>query len=253
MQLTITPRNRHASNCLLLVGGSGDDAAKFQPLADLLSAQLPEHLICTFSLSQQSQEGTSLLDLQAAELTEVMAELVHAHRFISYDIFATSMGAYAAIKLLLTPAYSPLFSRVILLDPADYYLSDTFSDPNSEITWSGYQAYAPAKPVISSQLSHYQGRAVIDVVHLTVRNHGPQGYVHSDHTKRGEDTPDAYPRLSTQMVKQFYHQVPAQNRGQYIELNHVPHGFFRDGNLASNLHKVSTLLARLLLINPKTD
>lgn len=229
-----------------MVGGSGDTANKIQPLADLLSEKLPNHTICSFSLSQGSEEGTSVLDSQSQQLVEVIAELSSSHRFASYDLFCTSMGAYPAVKLLLDPQFSRLIRRAIFFDPADYYLSANFSDPDKEFAWSGSQDYSPIEPVISDELTKYRGEATIDVVHLTIRNYSSGGYVHDDYGKRGEDTPSAYPRLNTSMVKRFYDSTPAQNRGKYLEVNNLPHAISRDGKVSENLSKVSDLVQELL-------
>lgn len=250
MEIQLTPSNtKGKTKCLLLIGGTGDTIEKFQPLGEHLEQLLPDHAICTFSLSQRSEEGTSLLDVQEDELSEIISQLTAEHSFSEYDLFATSMGAYAAVKVLMHPEYRKVIRRVVFFDPADYYISDTFSDPDKEITWSGYQQYSPNRPVISSELSNYQGSARVDVVHLTVRNHGPNGYQESDFAKRGIDSPGCFPRLNTAMVKKFYENTPVGNRGEYREVGNLPHGFFRDGNIKANLQKVARITAELVRRN----
>jgi hypothetical protein len=223
---------------LLLVGGSGDTAEIFRPLVEKLSLKLPEHEIATFSLSSGVGDGENLLEAQTGELTEVMRQLIDAGRFMKYDIFCTSMGAFPTIKLLIDPDLNNQIRKVVFFDPADYYLSASFSKAEGEITWSGSKRYLPEEPVISGELNKYKGEAVIDVVHLTLRNWSSDGYLDKEYRDRGRDYPGAFPRLSTDMVKSFYEMAPKKNRGKYVEVGGVPHGFMRDGNVQKNIERV---------------
>lgn len=246
MDIQLFPAGEERERCLLLVGGSGDTAEKFSPLAEQLSQRLSHHTICTFTVSNSCNEGESLLDKQSAELGEVMGQLISQHKFTKLDIFCTSMGAYVAVKVLINPAYRQLFDKVIFFDPADYYLSSHFDSADREITWSGYMEYLPKELLVSDELKKYEGEATINVVHLTVHNHGPKGYVDEKYEDRGKDHSDAFPRLNTMMVKKFYANTPAKNKGMYVEVSDLPHGFIRDGDIQTNLIKVADIISDLI-------
>lgn len=246
MDIYLFPRDEMRERCLLLVGGSGDTVERFAPLVSLLSKRLFRHTICTFTLSNSCNEGESLLENQVGELDEVMKQLISQSKFAKLDLFCTSMGAYAAVKILTNPGYSQLFEKVIFFDPADYYLSSSFGSADGELTWSGYMEYLPGEPVVSGELKGYEGEAMIHVVHLTVRNHGSKGYVKKKHEERGKDEPGAYPRLNTEMVKKFFENTPEKNRGKYVEISDLPHGFIRDGDIQTNLIKVADIISDLI-------
>lgn len=246
MEIHLSPSDDVREKFLLLVGGSGDTAERFVPLVEKLNEKLPHHTICTFTMSSSCPTGESLLDKQAEQLSEVMEQLVYRHKFAKFDLFCTSMGAYAAVKALINPKYSQLFERIIFFDPADYYLSSSFGSTDGEITWSGYMEYVPKGPLVSDELKQYEGEATIHVVHLTVRNHGPNGYVEEKYEDRGKDHPTAFQRLNTKMVKQFYENTPLKNRGKYLEVSDLPHGFVRDGDIARNLEHVAREILKLI-------
>lgn len=246
MRIHLFPSDEVREKCLLLVGGSWDTAERFIPLVSLLNKRLSQHTICTFTMSSSCKDGESLLGKQAAELGEVMEKLISQQRFVKYDLFCTSMGAYAVVKALINPVHSHVFNKVIFFDPADYYLSSNFGSADGELTWSGYMEYLPTEPLVSDELKKYRGEATIHVAHLTVRNHGSGGYVGAKYEDRGKDHPEAFPRLNTEMVKKFYESTSLKNRGRYVEVGGLPHGFIRDGDIQDNLVKVADLIAELL-------
>lgn len=251
MEIHLFPTGEVREKCLLLVGGSGDTAERFTPLVEQLSKRLLKHTICTFTMSSTCKEGESLLEQQAKELTEVVEQLVEQHKFAKFDLFCTSMGAYAAVKALVDPKYRQLFDKVIFFDPADYYLSSKFGSADGKLTWSGYMDYSPTEPLVSDELKQYQGEVTIHVVHLTLRNHGTNGYVEAKYEDRGMDHVEAFPRLNTKMVKRFYENTPSKNRGTYLEVTDLPHGFIRDGGIQSNLVKVANVITRLMEAEPE--
>lgn len=246
IKIILLPEERKTEKCLVLVGGSGDTAEKFEPLARALGEKLEGFVICTFTMSSEVVEGESLLNKQTEELRVVMEELVT--KFEEIDLFCTSMGAYATVRVLGVGRYYPYIRKVIMFDPADYHVSDKFqfATPDSEITWSGYQEYNPQDKTVVEELKNYGGEATIDMVHLVVRNHGSSGYVEKEYRDRGNDDPGGYPRLNTEMVKRFYENTPEKNRGQYVEVNNLPHGFMRDGDIAKNLERVVDVVVRLI-------
>lgn len=244
MQITKYPRVIH-SRCLVLVGGSGDTAEGFLPLVEQLSQKLPSTNIITFTFSSASKTE-NILELQSRELFEVLEQISSDNHFKSIDIFETSKGAYATIKLLSSNKYSNLINKVILFDPADYYMSAKFGE-SKDSTWSGSAIYNPTSPVVSDLLSEVSGRVKISVIHLTLHNYGPSDYLENTYHKRGEDNPIGYPRLSTEMVKNMYKKIPKNNKGEYLELNDVPHAILRDGDISKNISNTVIATARLLV------
>lgn len=244
MKITVYPTDPIHENCLVLVGGSGDTTEGFQPLVKKISEKLSDYSICTFSFSTQS-ETESLLDLQSSELVEVFSEITTKHNFKKIDVFCTSMGAYATIRLLNNTEYQNFINQVIMYDPADYYLSAKFAN-SDDVTWSGPLEYSPSKPVISSELSTVSGNSVVSVVHLTLRNYGVNGYLQKEFKNRGMDDPSGYPRLSTEMVKALYSKIPTAIKGEYVEQPMVPHAILRDGNIEENIHNVVDIITDIL-------
>lgn len=248
MKFKLTPSGATRNKCLVIVGGSGDTAEKLTPLTDALAQDLPEYTVCSFGLSSRVDDGKNLLEAQAQELEQVFTELTTQYNFTVYTIFCTSMGAYSTVRILNNPKYHSLISTVIFFDPADYYTGEElkFANADSEITWSGYAEYSPKEPVISDELAGYHGKATMYVIHLTVKNHGPKGYIEDDKKSRGNDSPGGYPRLNTKMVKKYYSNIPEPNKGEYLEIPSLPHALVRDGIIANNINKVIDIVRNLL-------
>lgn len=244
MKIFINPIEKLFSKCLILVGGSGDTSEGFAPLTTKILEKLPDYSICTFSFSTTSKTE-SILDVQARELIEVFEQLTTHHNFQQIDIFATSMGAYATIKLLSSNKYASTIKNVIFYDPADYYPSAKFADSN-DVTWSGPQSYAPNSKVISDELKQLKGEYKITVVHLTLRNYNQDKYIDTNYSDRGIDHADGYPRLSTDMVRAIFEKIPLKNQGIYIEDPTVPHAILRDGDITANLERVSNMILAIL-------
>lgn len=248
MKFKLTPSGATRNKCLVIVGGSGDTAEKLTPLTDTLAQDLPEYTVCSFGLSSRVDDGKNLLEAQAQELEQVFTELNSQYIFTDYVIFCTSMGSYSTVRTLNNPNYSKLISSVIFFDPADYPTSEElkFADADSEITWAGYADYSPKQPVISDELKNYTGSAKLHVIHLTVKNHGPKGYIEDDNKSRDKDSYDGHPRLNTAMVKKYYANIPKPNKGKYLEISNLPHALVRDGNIANNINKVVDIVRKLL-------
>lgn len=245
MNIQLYPPDKQLNKCFILVGGSGDSVETLQPFIKAVSVVLPEHSICSFTFS--SQHDNNLLKQQSIELQQIFSQLESEYSFGTYDIFATSMGAYATVELLQDEQVRQKINNVMFFDPADYYQNLQFTSVDGEITWSGYQPYKPTEPTISDKLANLTGTSpTVDVVHFTIRNHGMNGYVDSDYSSRSIDHSGANPRLSTDMVKAFFFKTAPLNRGQYLEINNVPHGFLRDGDLVANVNIIILLIQRLL-------
>ncbi len=245
MLIQLTTQKEIRKNSLILVGGSGDPIEKFQPFANILSSNLTEYTIVTFTLSQHSNDS-DLLKIQSRELTEVIDQLMSEFSFQKLDLWCTSMGAYAAIKALQDDKYKNSFGTIIFFDPADYYLEARISDADKAGTWSGPQDYSPIAPTISMELQNTDSSSLIHVVHLVLRNYSEDGYIASVYQDRGIDHESEFPRLNTAMVESFYKYIPSQNKGEYIEVADVPHGFIRDGNIELNLQRIANVTQSLL-------
>lgn len=240
MNISVYPKNKNQKNCLLLVGGSGDTADGFMPLVTKLGEKLSDYSIGTFSFTSKS-ETESLLDIQSRELEEVLNQLVSEHHFSKIDIFCTSQGAYATVVVLSSHKFDESIRSVIAYDPSDHYVEG--DDLHS---WTGSQEYVPNRRVVSDELANISGSYKVNVVHLTLRNYGTSGYIEKENSKRSEDNPSGYPRLNTQMIKNFYSKIPVSNKGEYIEVSNVPHAILRDGNIPQNIDSVVDTVSKLL-------
>ncbi len=245
MKLHLSPSHKAKSICLVLIGGVGVPAEIFIPLTTLLDSKLKNHSICTFTFSQNTKT-IPLLEKQTIELENVLDELVSTHKIKHLDLWCTSMGAYSTVKAITNPKYNQYLNHTIFFDPADYYLNDHALSVDDEFTWSGYQHYNPISPTLSQTLSTISSNIIINVTHLTVKNHNESGYLEKEYSLRNMSNPRAYPRLSTDMVKQFYKNIPANNRGKYQEIDHLPHAIFRDGDINYNLTTIASQLIEAL-------
>jgi hypothetical protein len=244
MQIFFEPANKQYSKCLVLVGGSGDTVERFAPLVKEFSKFITDTSFCSFNISATCADG-SLLELQSQELLEVFHQLTTKHDFKEINIFTTSMGAYASTDLLSTNLYSDIIKHMIFYDPADYYIGAKFTDSN-DVTWSGPDTFRPNKEVVSNRLKFIDSQTKISVVHLTLRNYSKSGYIDKDYSKRGIDHDGGYPRLNKDMVRHFFNCLPTINKAKFVKEPGVPHGFLRDGDITTNLRKVSTTCADLL-------
>lgn len=245
MNISLSQSDNPYEKCLVLLGGVGDPAEIFEPLVKLLNHRLPDLIICTFTFSQKS-ETISLLQQQSKELEEVLDELIARGEFNEIDLWCTSMGAYSTLKAITNPKYNGYLKHAILFDPADYYLNDQAHSVDDEFTWSGYQHYNPESPTISQSLSNISSNIIVDVTHLIVKNHNQSGYLDNEYHLRNRNNPNGYPRLNTEMVKQFYKNLPFKNSGKYQEIDHLPHAIFRDGDINYNLTTIANQLIEAL-------
>lgn len=232
---------KQTKKCLVLIGGSGDSSEKFVPLVKLISQELFDYSICTFTFTSSSATE-SILEIQSRELEQVINQLVNKYSMTTLSLFCTSMGSYATVKLLAKGNFNNKIKKVIMYDPADYYLNS-----KQDHTWSGSKTYQPNGKVISDELKAIKGKFMIDVIHLTILNYGKSDYINKEYYMRGKDYPEGYPRLNSQMVKSFYNKTPGTNKGKYIEVSDIPHGgIVRDGNIKENVKKVAKNIVDLL-------
>lgn len=242
MQIKISKSENFHNKCLLLVGGDGDNIDVFSRLANDLDKALSNYRICSFDFSTETIGDERLLDIQAKELELLCHQLFDNHHVTNITIWCTSRGAYATSKLLASGKFNDKISHVIMYDPSNYY-----TGISNNGTWSGYQDYLPKSQVVSDVLTNIKGNTIIDVVHLTLRNYGPKGYFESEYINRGNDNPLGFPRLNTLMVKSFYSKLPQKNKGVYLEINTIPHGFVRDGDLQKNYERVVKSIKKLII------
>lgn len=223
------------------MGGDGDTIEVLSRLASNLASSLSNYQICTFDFSTETTSDERLLDIQTKELELVCHQLFDKHHVADITIWCTSRGAYATSKLLASGKFNDKISHVIMYDPADYYASISNNG-----TWSGYQDYSPNSQVVSDVLTKIKGNTIVDVVHLTLRNYGPNGYFEVEYKNRGKSNPLGFPRLNSQMVKSFYSKIPQKNKGVYLEYKSIPHGFVRDGDLQKNYERVVKSITSLI-------
>jgi len=240
----LTPEYEKRDKCLILVGGSGDSIEKLLPLADILSKVINSHTICTLTLSQES-EVENILDIQSQELFDIFSIFKNEQAFSVIDLLCTSMGAVPTTRILQKSKFANYFTKVIFFDPADYNIDYSPTSQNNH-TWAGYQSYTKSKPTVADELKNINISSTIDVIHLTLRNQSSSGYYDEEYVDRGRDHADGFPRLNTDMVKAFYLNTPNVNKGEYIEISGIPHGFVRDGDVTQNLHKVAEVTKKLL-------
>lgn len=232
-----------SDNCLLVVGGYGDTVKVFQPLLRVLSETITTHQICSFDLT--FDDDINVLEIQANELKDAVTQLNNNPNIKKISIWCTSMGAYSTTMLITSDDVCTKLQKVIFFDPADYLMSAT-----SDETWSGFEEYEPTSPVVSDLLSNLSASTIIDVVHLTLRNHSEDGYIAQDYSDRGKDNSGAFPRLNSDMIKAHWDKIPPTNKGKYLEIDNIPHGFIRDGNVSQNLQDIAQISKKLLLETP---
>lgn len=243
MEIKIYPSKNSSTEYFVLVGGSGDTCEKFHDLAQSLCNFLLSKNIVTTTLTETSSLNETL-HTQTKELSQIIDKLINEHHASSVYVFSTSMGAYSTCHLLVNQKYDHILKRIIFLDPADYYLVD---NEDVEYAWTGLAKYKPVRKVVSDLLMDIKSDVVVDVVRLSIRNYGVKGYLSNVYSERGEDEPSMYPRLNAEMVKTFFTKLPQINRGKYLELAGVPHGFIRDGNIPQNITRITEVVSALLV------
>lgn len=229
-------------NWVLLVGGSGDTRAMFDGFAQQLQQQTGSHIV-TFAFRGVESGLPQPLRQQATDLTEVLDYLVAQVKVPRITVVCTSAGAFSVSLALASGRYNGFVDHAIFMDPADYTL-DGAAQINP-YTLSGLQMYSMPSESAATALGRItDSKLIVDVLFFTIRNFGRNGYVTP--SLRGTDDPQLYTRLNKTMVKSFYNNPPAANRGRFIELHNVPHAFVRDGNIACNIQSIVNAVTGLL-------
>ena len=227
---------------LVFVGGSGDDRNKFENLVALLHERGLSYGIVTFSFrgietGKEFPTGQQYYDLR--ELVEYLVSKKHKKKI---SIVCTSMGAISTTLIAVDKQFNRYLHKIIFLDPADYPKIGK-KEPESK-TWAGTDKFESKRAVLSNKIKNINSNVKVDVVNFLLRNFGKSGYAPVG--QRGGDNPKLYSRLNNDMVKAFYKNTPAKNKGKYVEDRKLPHAFLRDGNVKANEIGASELIYRLL-------
>ena len=232
-----------AKRYLIFIGGSNNDKTDFQPLIDNMYEKIQDLNYVSFTFRPDIGKDEYSLTQQIKDTIEVVDITEKEFQAQEIIIFATSMGAYAATKLLTNQKYNDLITTAIYYDPADFPLDDSQTNKKFK-TWSGDDVYAPTTSTISQILETMTSQAKVHIINSTLRNHLRDRYVEAPY--RGDDNPDLFPRLNNDMVKAFYNFLPRANKGRYLETNTVPHAFLRDGYIQRNIDQMGRLIKQLI-------
>jgi len=223
---------------ILLVGGSGDDRNKFENVVYQIQNKLPGYRVVTISFRGTESKKEHSLFNQIKELEEVV-EYLSRNGSRKIVLVCTSAGAVSTAKILAHPKYAQHFNRAIFLDPADY------RNVEDELeTWSGLEKFNPEDLLAARNMAKIDSDVKVYVVNFLLRNYGKTGYVATN--KRGDDNPELFERLNNKMVRYFYENTPAKNRGAYLEDKILPHAIIRDGDIAKNEVRVANIITDLI-------
>lgn len=243
--IDIYPARAESNRLVVFVGGSSDTKDDWAGIINLIQETDPTLSCASFTFAERLSDEPLPLSQQTADLRGVIDFLV-ADNSKEIVLVATSMGFCSASQILHDPKYSQSIRQVILLDPADYPLEADHQLSDQAHTWSGADEFDHPPDLFSDLLPQVSGNYQVDVVHFCLRNYGPDGYIDKQYTNRGRDHSDGFPRLNRAMIRSIYDKLPPDNQGQWLEVDGLPHGINRDGNIAQNIHQISTLLSRLL-------
>lgn len=236
--------NNHSPSLVLFLSGDGT-TNDFEAISKKLNERNSTFDYLSFvyrgSESNFSQSLSSIIEDSKVIATQFFIKYKEIH------LVCTSTGAVPLIFLLCNPKLNPKIRKVVLLDPADYYLP-TSNDTQlvGNYPWGGAAAYSPTHETVSDMLLEYEGNAKVHVVGFTLRNTDGTNYYPVE--KRHLDHNVGYPRMSQEMVKAFYNKIPTQNKGKYVMLKDVPHAYVRDGDIENNTSILTELVAGLLEI-----
>lgn len=235
--------NESATNTIVIVvGGDGDDKDNIAPFAKSLSEKTP-HRIVTYD-STTPIRNTLAEQLDYVEDTKVVINYCNSIvRDCELVLVCTSSGSIATTLCLIDSTLEQYISTAIYLDPANYFITEEGRSITND-TWRGKEEFKPKFPVLSSKMSEITGEVVVHVIPFTIRNSTGDSYLEKE--KRGIDNPGFYPRINTESIKHFYTSTPDKNKGEYKEVNTIPHAFLRDGNVKQNLEQLTDLTKDLI-------
>jgi len=208
----------------------------------LLHKQKLDYDIATFSFRGLETKKKFPAKQQYYDLKELVKYLISVKHKKRISIVCTSMGAISTTLIAVDKYFDKYLHKIIFLDPADYQKINK-KEAESE-TWSGADKFEPKQAILTNKIKDISSSVKIHVVNFLLRNFDKTGYAPVN--ERGNDNPKLYPPLNNDMVKIFYTNTPAKNRGRYIEDKKLPHAFIRDGNIRENEVRVSELIYGLL-------
>ena len=230
------------SEAVLLVGGDDDDRSVFRNIVSILQNGGVKSDFVTISFRGVESQHMRPLRQQIVDLEEVLSYLVKKRNKSEITIVCTSAGAVSTTYLVTSKKFSKSITKVIYLDPADYYIQDL--NKSKYRTWTGSDKYQPNRKTVISLLEKINSEVKIHVVNFLLRNHGQKGY--ASRKDRGKDNPKLFARLNNKMVESFYSHIPQKNKGEYVEDRQLPHAFVRDGDIRKNEKRVADLIYKLL-------
>lgn len=229
-----------ARSLVVFIPGTGDGTEMqynfWRSLLDKIDNNHHDYLFIDSTFIFNGDHKTQELIDHNRKSIAVILEQYHTIR-----IFASSMGAYVSTFLVEDELINKKLTRLILLDPADYPLSQVAVLLDQTTTWSGYKEFNPVEPVSAIKMREIED-IVIDVAYFTLRNYSKDGYIDKDYKDRRGDHVGGVTRLSKEMVRNFYENVQMQNRGYFIEVPNLPHGFERDGDIEENKRRLVELI-----------
>lgn len=231
---------------LVFVGGSGDVKDNWNEIIEHLQEKTKDYNFATFTFSERLSDKKYTLKQQTHDLDAVIKHLICKTDTEEIIIMATSMGFSSTSMVLAGSVHTPYIKRVLLIDPADYLLSDHQELAEKDGTWGGADDFDKSANLYSNLAAAWRRDIRVDVVHFTLKNYGPDGYLDQEYKDRGKDHEDGFARLNTQMIESIYEKLPDSIKGQYLTLDGVPHGIGRDGDIDSNRKKVADLLFDLI-------
>ena len=234
--------NNNNNKVLIIVGGSGDVRNKFNNVAGLLHKRGFNCDIVTFSFRGRETNKEFPAKQQCSDLKELVDYLIKEKYKKQISIVCTSMGALSTTVIAVDKNIDKFFESIVYLDPADYpVISETDIESH---TWSGIDKFNSDEAVLGNMMKKIKSNVRVHVVNFLIRNFEKSGYAPKN--KRGVDSPKLSSRLNNEMVKAFYTNTPAKNRGEYVEDKKLPHAFLRDGSVEENEKHVANLVYRLI-------
>lgn len=228
----------HTDEYVIFVSGSGGAYDDWSQIVEMMTDSVNANMVqFTFRGRREDDPSSTLLD-ETVDLAKVCESIIQENPSAQISLVATSQGAASATQIATVTKYSPMIRNLILLDPADYYLSDQLrTDPS---TWDGSTKYSPNGYLVSDMLSRgdINSDQRVYVNNFTLRNCVNGAYAED----RGADYPDGQARLNNKMVIAFRDKAETSAEVEYSESSTLPHAINRDGNVYRNNATVAEYL-----------
>ncbi len=235
------PSEKNSPKTVILIGGVGDNRKILgQIITAMYKINSKVNYACFSFLGTESNTPYPYSQ-QVKDLEAVIKYLIAENKDGELSLIATSAGAFSSVYAVCNKAFKDNIKKLVLLDPADYYLAD--ADKTEVHSWSGADDYQPEQATLASKISEIIPQCLVDVIHLSLKNYSAQGYIDEDFQERGNSHEEGYPRLNKEMVQAFYDNLPEINKGKFSQVEGIPHGFVRDGDVEVLIAKVASLLA----------